>query len=211
MNIIELFQTFQTQEQAVEYLEKVRWNNEPVCPYCGSLSVGKHASGDRSIARWQCRDCTRAFAVTVGTLFHGTHIPLRNWFLVLALMLNAKKSASAYQIARDLDMRRPTVWSMMQRIRTAMAADPDQDKLLHGIVEADETYTLVGNRARAALRAVRVAAKSRSVVEAQKRCRSLALLNEAVKLWLGSRSPVISRQRVSVSLSLDLSIPQGRF
>lgn len=146
MNIIELFQTFQTQEQAVEYLEKVRWNNEPVCPYCGSLSVGKHASGDRNMTRWQCRDCTRAFAVTVGTLFHGTHIPLRNWFLVLALMLNAKKSASAYQIARDLDMRRATVWSMMQRVRTAMAADPDQDRLLHGIVEADETY--VGGKPR---------------------------------------------------------------
>jgi transposase-like protein len=140
MNLIELFQTFQTQDQAVEYLEKVRWRGQPTCPYCLSSKVGRHASGDRSMPRWQCRDCTRAFAVTVGTLFHGTHIPLRNWFLVLALMLNAKKSASAYQIARDLDMRRATVWSMMQRIRTAMAADPEQDRLLHGIVEADETY-----------------------------------------------------------------------
>ena len=146
MNIIEIFQSFQTQEQAIDHLETVRWAGEPSCPYCGSLGVGRHASNDRSIARWQCRDCTRAFSVTVGTLFHGTHIPLRNWFLVLALMLNAKKSASAYQIARDLGMRRPTVWSMMQRIRTAMAADPDQERLLHGIVEADETY--VGGKPR---------------------------------------------------------------
>jgi transposase-like protein len=146
MNIIEIFQSFQTQEQAVQYLEKVRWGGEPHCPYCGSLHVGKHASGDRDMSRWQCRDCSRAFAVTVGTLFHGTHLPLRNWFLVLALMLNAKKSASAYQIARDLGMRRPTVWSMMQRIRTAMAADPAQERLLHGIVEADETY--VGGKPR---------------------------------------------------------------
>ena len=146
MNIIDLFQTFQTQEQAIEYLEKVRWHGEPSCPYCGSLSVGRHASGDRKMMRWQCRDCTRAFSVTVGTLFHGTHVELRNWFLVLGLMLNAKKSASSYQIARDLGMRRPTVWSMMQRIRTAMAADPAQERLLHGIVEADETY--VGGKPR---------------------------------------------------------------
>lgn len=146
MNIIEIFQSFQTQEQAVEYLEKVRWGGEPSCPYCGSVAVGRHASADRKMARWQCRDCTRAFAATVGTLFHGTHIPLRNWFLVIALMLNAKKSASAYQIARDLGMRRPTVWSIMQRVRTAMAADPDQERLLHGIVEADETY--VGGKPR---------------------------------------------------------------
>lgn len=146
MNVIQIFQAFQTQEQAVEYLEKVRWAGEPSCPYCGSCTVGRHASGDRDMARWQCRDCSRAFSVTVGTLFHGTHVPLRNWFLVLALMLNAKKSASSYQIARDLGMRRPTVWSMMHRIRTAMAADPDQERLLHGIVEADETY--VGGKPR---------------------------------------------------------------
>lgn len=146
MNIIDLFQSFQTQEQAVDYLEKVRWHNQPNCPYCGSLAVGRHASGDRKMSRWQCRDCRRAFAVTVGTLFHGTHIPLRNWFLVLALMLAAKKSASAYQISRDLGMRRATVWSMMHRIRTAMAADPAQEELLHGIVEADETY--VGGKPR---------------------------------------------------------------
>jgi transposase-like protein len=146
MNVIELFQSFQNQEQAIEYLEKVRWGNQPFCPYCGSHSVGRHASGDRKIARWQCRDCTRAFAVTVGTLFHGTHVPLRNWFLTLALMLNANKSASAYQISRDLGMRRATVWSMMHRIRTAMAADPEQERLLHDIVDSDETY--VGNKPR---------------------------------------------------------------
>jgi transposase-like protein len=146
VNVIEIFQSFQTQEQAIEYLEKVRWGDTPYCPYCGSFSVGRHASGDRSMARWQCRDCTRAFAVTVGTLFHGTHIPLRNWFIILALMLNAKKSASSYQIARDTGMRRATVWSVMHRIRAAMAADPDQDRLLHGIVEADETY--VGGKRR---------------------------------------------------------------
>jgi transposase-like protein len=61
-------------------------------------------------------------------------------------MLNAKKSASAYQIARDLGMRRPTVWSMMHRIRAAMAEDDEQGRLLHGIVEADETY--VGGKRR---------------------------------------------------------------
>lgn len=65
------------------------------------IELGRHASSDRAMSRWQCRDCSRAFAVTVGTLVHGTHIPLRDWFLVLALMLGAKKSASAYQIARD--------------------------------------------------------------------------------------------------------------
>lgn len=140
MTIIDVFHQFQTQEQAVEYLEQIRWKGHPVCPYCTSKAVGRHSSGDRKGMRWQCRDCTRAFSATVGTIFHGTHIPLRSWFLCIALMLNAKKSASSYQIARDLGMRRPTVWSMMHRIRLAMANDQEQADLLHGIVEADETY-----------------------------------------------------------------------
>lgn len=146
MNILDLFQSFKTQEQAVAHLETVRWKGRPVCPYCTSAKVCRHVSGDRAGQRWQCQDCTRAFAVTVGTIFHGTHIPLKSWFLVLALMLNAKKSASAYQIARDLGMRRPTVWSMMHRVRFVMAGDADQSALLHGIVEADETY--VGGKPR---------------------------------------------------------------
>jgi predicted DNA-binding protein (UPF0251 family) len=54
-------------------------------------------------------------------------------------MLNAKKGLSAMQAARDLEMRRPTVWSMMHRIRSAMT---DDDKLLSGLVEMDEAWTV---------------------------------------------------------------------
>jgi transposase-like protein len=150
MDIRAVFESFQTQEQALEYLENTRWHGHPICPYCGSESVCRHASPDRASQRWQCQDCSRAFAATVGTIFHGTHIALRDWFLMLALMLNAKKSASACQIARDLGIRRATVWSMMHRARVAMANDPAQSDLLHGIVEADETY--VGGKPRKANR-----------------------------------------------------------
>lgn len=146
MNILELFQSFQTDEQAIDHLETTRWRGRPVCPYCESEAVGRHASGDRAHQRWQCRHCVRAFSVTVGTIFHGTHMPLRKWFIVLALMLNAKKSASAYQIARDTGIRRVTVWSMMHRIRVSMSSDETQATLLHGIVEADETF--VGGKPR---------------------------------------------------------------
>lgn len=146
MNILDLFRHFQTQEQAIEHLEKARWHGKVVCPYCASKKTSRHASGDRKNQRWQCQDCNRAFAVTVGTIFHRTHIPLKNWFLVIALMVNAKKSASACQIARDLGMRRPTVWSIMHRVRVAMAKDSEQRNLLFGIVEADETY--VGGKPR---------------------------------------------------------------
>jgi transposase-like protein len=58
-------------------------------------------------------------------------------------MQNAKKGLSACQATRDIEMNRPTVWSMMHRIRKAMSSD---NSLLSGIIEMDETY--VGGKPR---------------------------------------------------------------
>lgn len=136
MNLLELFQRFQQNEEAIHFFERVRWKNKVICPYCESDKTCKHHVKGRK--RWQCWGCHRPFSVTVGTIFHYTHIPLNKWFMLIALMLNAKKGLSACQAARDLGMRRPTVWSMMHRIRKAM--ETSQDELLKGIVEMDETY-----------------------------------------------------------------------
>lgn len=73
-------------------------------------------------------------------MFHGTHIPLRNWFLVLALLWGAKSSSSANQMSRDLGMRRATVSSMIRRIQAAIAADPDQELLLRSIVNSKDSH-----------------------------------------------------------------------
>ena len=146
MNLIELFESFKTNQEAADYLEQVRWPGKTICPYCEGEKTCRHKETGRKIRRWQCWACEKSFAVTVGTVFHRTHVPLKNWFLILTLMLNAKKSASSHQIARDLGMRQGTVWSIMHRIRAAMAMDPEQEALFKGIVEADETY--VGGKPR---------------------------------------------------------------
>ena len=136
MNLIQLFKKFPTQESCITYLEKTRWGKKAICPYCKSDKTCKHTKEGRQ--NQQCWNCKKSFSVTVGTIFHHTHIDLRYWFYVIALMLNAKKGISACQVARDLDMRRPTVWKMMHKIRKAM--ETEQKELLCGIVEMDECY-----------------------------------------------------------------------
>ena len=79
-----------------------------------------------------------------GTIFHKTRIPLQKWFLAIGLMINAKKSLSSCQMARDLEMNQHTAWYMMHRIRTGMASEAQLP--LEGIVEMDETY--VGGKLR---------------------------------------------------------------
>ncbi len=52
------------------------------------------------------------------------------------MTLNAKKSLSSYQLARDIQTTHQTALYMQHRIRAAMA---DNDRVLQGIIEADET------------------------------------------------------------------------
>ena len=41
--------------------------------------------------------------------------------MAIALIVNAKKSLSSYQLARDLNLTQRSAWYMQQRIRTEMA------------------------------------------------------------------------------------------
>ena len=72
-------------------------------------------------------------------MFDGTKIPLQKWFLAIALILNAKKSISSYQLSRDLDLNQKTSWFILARIRAEMA-NKTNPIVLQGIIEADETY-----------------------------------------------------------------------
>ena len=140
--IVEVYRRWPDHAACIKHLETVRWGESPTCPYCRSAKVSRHRELTRD-DRWQCQECKRSFAVTVGTIFHRTHVDLQRWFLLISLMLSAKKGLSAMQAARDLEMRRPTVWSMMHRIRGGLS---DDGALLSGIVEMDEAY--VGGKPR---------------------------------------------------------------
>lgn len=135
MNITRIYKLFPAESDCIAHLEKVRWKDKPTCPYCDS---------DRTTVapeeqRHHCNNCNTTFSVTVGTIFHHTHLPLQKWLLAVSLVLNAKKGLSARQLARDLDVNKNTGWRMAMQIRKAMA-ERDQRELLSGIVEMDETY-----------------------------------------------------------------------
>lgn len=143
MNLISIFKLFPDQRACIDHLETLRWPHETCCPHCGAAKVGRKKENDR-VGRWNCHACHNSFNVLQGTIFQGTQIPLQKWFLAIALMVNAKKSLSSCQLARDLEMNQGTCLSMQNRIRAAMASE---DKaFLKGIVEVDETY--VGGKPR---------------------------------------------------------------
>ncbi len=144
MNLIDIFSRYPDQESCIEHLETVRFGDTPHCPLCGATAVGRKADGDR-VGRWNCQTCKSSFNVLSGTVMEKTRIPLQKWFLGIGIMVNAKKSVSSHQLARDLDLTQPTALYMQTRIRSEMASK-DGFAQLQGVVEVDETY--VGGRPR---------------------------------------------------------------
>ncbi len=133
MNIIQVYKQFPTHQDCIKHLENVRWNNTPICPYCKSTKqtpVTKES-------RYHCNGCNTTYSVTVGTIFHKTHLDIQKWFLAISLVLNAKKGYSARQLGRDIEVTKDTAWRMFMQIRKAFL---EQSELLEGIIEADETY-----------------------------------------------------------------------
>ena len=143
MNLMTIFTRFPDQEACIAHMEKIRWGDSPRCPHCNSSRVARKQEKGR-IGRWNCHGCKSSFNVLNGTVFEKTRLPLQKWFLAIGLMVNARKSLSSCQLARDLDMKQKGAWYMQQRIRAAMLTE--QKALLQGVVEADETY--VGGKPR---------------------------------------------------------------
>ncbi len=60
MNIIEIYEKFPNQKACIKYLEKIRWQNQPVCPYCSSSKTSRQLEKNRQ-NRWQCSKCKKIF------------------------------------------------------------------------------------------------------------------------------------------------------
>ena len=117
------------------YLEKCRWPGGFVCPACGSYE-GWRLETKRWT--WECRGCHRQTSVTAGTVMHGSHVPLRTWFLAAHLMATHSNGMSALQLQAKLDLGSyKTAWLLLHKLRRAMVV-PGRS-MLSGDVEVDET------------------------------------------------------------------------
>ena len=134
INLVNLIETFHSEDACRKYLEHLRWPNGLACLRCGSTSISRISTRDQL----DCNTCRYRFSATTGTIFHDTHLPLWKWFLTIYTIIESKKGISANQIKRELAVSYKTAWYLCHRIRAAM-----QDAYpfpLKGLVEVDETF-----------------------------------------------------------------------
>ncbi len=133
--LIEFQDQFPDDAHCWTYLRRARWPDGFECPRCGGR--GSHFLANRRLE--QCRGCRYQSSVTAGTVFHGTRVSLRVWFLGVFFLARHKKGNSALQFQKDAGLGSyQTAWTLLHKLRSGLSALPAP--LLTGKVEADETY-----------------------------------------------------------------------
>ena len=133
---------FHSEQACLDYLERLRWPKEFICPSCGVVGITTKTSRNRLV----CQSCKHQASVTAGTIFDKTRTPLKVWLAAAWYITNQKHGVSALGLQRVLGLGSyQTAWTMLHRFRRAMIR-PGRD-LLTGLVEVDETYVAIGDKA----------------------------------------------------------------
>jgi transposase-like protein len=131
----EFMDEYGTEEQCHDALFRLRWPKGFVCPECGGPSYCELKSGKL----YQCHKCHHQSSLTAGTIFHGTRLALKKWFLAIYLLTQRKKSISALELKRELGVNYNTAWLVKHKLMQVMY-ERQQHKRLSGRIEMDDAY-----------------------------------------------------------------------
>jgi transposase-like protein len=125
---------FASEEACVQYLIESRWTGGFSCPRCEHDAYWYLTKRKLLV----CRSCRKETSPIAGTLMHGSHVPIQEWFWAAYLVTTLTPGISALQLQRQLGLGSyRTAWFMLNRLRKGMVSD--SRSRLSGIVEADET------------------------------------------------------------------------
>ncbi len=132
-SVLELLQTFSTEQVCIDYLEQMRWGGIISSPFDAESKVYRCSKN-----RYKCKNTGKYFNAKTGTMFENTKVGLQKWFLAIWLVTSYKKGITSIQLARDIDVTQKTAWFLLQRIRSCFGIENSNE--LEGVVECDETF-----------------------------------------------------------------------
>ena len=135
LGLHEFLEKYGTEEQCRQALFRLRWPNGYICPECGNTT------GCQLMCRpvYQCHKCHHQTSLTAGSIFHGTKLPLKKWFLAIYLLTQRKKSTSALQLSREISVNYNTAWKLKHKLMQVMM-ERQQNQKLSGRIEIDDAY-----------------------------------------------------------------------
>ena len=116
-------------------LLEMRWPNGFVCPKCGET---RHSyCQPRQV--FQCSACRLQTSVKAGTIFHKSKTPLTKWFLAMHLLTASKNDIAALEMARQLEVKWDTAWTIKQKLMEVML-QRNSIYRLEGDIQVDDAY-----------------------------------------------------------------------
>lgn len=136
LSLFDLTQMYPTEESAMQYFERTRWGDKPICVKCGC--DGKITKQKNYKKGYWCGDCRSYFTAFTNTpMEHSRVRDVRKWLFAAYLMMTARKGISSLQLSKELAVTQTTAWYILHRLRLACGKDMEA---LYGEVEADEAY-----------------------------------------------------------------------
>lgn len=124
-----------SEENAIKYFEKMRWDGKVVSPYDPTSKVYKCSNG-----KYKCKNTSRYFDVKTGTPLANTKLPITKWLLAMFMFQADKGGISSCQLARVLEITQKSAWHMLMKIREFAAKSNSKNSKLFDEVEVDETF-----------------------------------------------------------------------
>jgi transposase-like protein len=142
MTYTEFMRLFPDNTACLDYLRDKFYPAGSECPKCKRESKFHRIRGRSA---YSCQFCGHHVYPTAGTIFEKSTVNLHLWFYAIFLMSSTRCGMAAKQLEREIGVTYKTAHRMFKLIRS-MLGDGDEDDMLGGEVEADETY--IGGRRR---------------------------------------------------------------
>lgn len=135
LSLPQFLDRFSNEDACLQAIYDAKWPHGFICLHCDH-DDGYQLSERRSV---ECASCGRQSSILTGSVFEGTHIALRLWFLLIYFVAQDKGGASALKLAGWLRIRHATVLRMLRKLRCAMSEEEKTLKLA-GYIEIDEAF-----------------------------------------------------------------------
>ena len=127
-----------SEEACAAYLFALKWPNGFVCPECRHGKA--YTIATRRLPLFECVKCSFQASLTSGTIMERSRTPLVKWFAAIRFMSSMDNGISALALSRELKLTYKTAWTMLHRIRTAMASEELDFPLEGEVAIHNDTY-----------------------------------------------------------------------
>jgi transposase-like protein len=132
ISLKEFKSTFKTNEDCMQYLVDLKWQDGYKCSKCGHDQCCK----GRQWFYKRCKKCGYNESATSNTLFHRCKLNLLTVFELIYRISVRKKGMSSCELAKEFGCQQKTAWLLKAKLQLAMKSSEQFD--LQGNVEVDE-------------------------------------------------------------------------